>query len=199
MIDFLHNIQTYILQQYRQAAANPKLHRFLHQQGFTQEMIDNLVNLSLDAEQVLIRSHPFKIAVSQSLLAMHLSGLAVRKEREEIAIKALKLGASRRMLGDLLEISDNDYKRLKALAKVPAQHRNRPRAISIDIYNDLSNLHANLIRGYQRQGVEPHPLQILISMAEATDIELNQIYDSYFRNNRELFQSKDRRVGADAI
>lgn len=199
MMDILENIQMFILQQYRQAAANPKHHRFLQQQGFSRDMIDNLINLSLEAEQVLIRSHPFKVVVSQSLLAMHLSGLAIRKEREEIAIKALQLGASRRMLGDLLDISDNDYKRLKSLAKVPAQHRNRPRAISIDIYNDLSNLHANLVRGYQRQGIDPHPLRILISMAEATDIELNQIYDGYFRNNRELFIVKDRGTGADAI
>lgn len=187
MIDIDLSIQAFILQQFQFAAANKQHRRWLRRKGFTEQMIDHLAALSPDATQKLIRSEPFQVTVSASLLASSLAGLNQRAARDRLAIRALKLGASRRMLNDLLDLQDSEYKRLKEYANLEPQSRHRPKAISMHVLNDLSDIHANLIRCYKRVGVDKHPLSILITLSEVTDIELNQIYESYYRQNHELF------------
>jgi len=82
----------------------------------------------------------------------------------------------------------------KTVARVPKAERNRPQSLSLDTQDMLATIHNNLLNCYRRQGIEPHPLQLLIRMAETTDLELNRVYDGYYCKNYAAF-SVDTDVG----
>lgn len=107
-----------------------------------------------------------------------------------VDITALRLGASRRMLHELLGLSEAEYNRLKTMAGVPKAERNRPQSLSLDMQDMLATIHNNLFNCYRRQGSEPHPLQLLIRMAEATNLELNRVYDGYYCKNYAVFSGE---------
>ena len=188
--DYDENVQCYILQQMQRAAVNRHHHRWLHRYGFDTAMIRQLAQLPAETLQKLARSNPIQITTSQ-LFSDRLSRLTTQAETEQIAITALHLGASRRMLEDLLGMNEADYKRLKKAADLPAEERNRPHALSSDMQEFLAKIHGNLLASYRRQNRgEPSPLEILISMAQVSDIELNRIYESYYMKNTDLFRLK---------
>ena len=149
-------------------------------------MIAQLRRLTLDAQQILIRSSPFDVQLSD-VLKTQLGRLAARDEIDALVMTALRLGASRRMLHELLGLSDAEYNRLKTMAGVPKAERNRPQSLSLDTQDMLATIHNNLLNCYRRQGIEPHPLQLLIRMAETTDLELNRVYDGYYCKNYAAF------------
>ena len=193
MQDYDYHIQAYILQQYCAAAANTRHHRWLQRKGFSAGMIAQLRRLTLDAQQILIRSSPFDVQLSD-VLKTQLGRLAARDEIDALVMTALRLGASRRMLHELLGLSEAEYNHLKTMAGVPEAERNRPQSLSLDTQDMLATIHNNLLNCYRRQGIEPHPLQLLIRMAETTDLELNRVYDGYYCKNYAAF-SVDTDVG----
>lgn len=182
MQDYDYQIQAFILQQYCAAAANTRHHRWLQRNGFSAGMIAQLRRLTLDARQILIRSSPFEVRLSD-VLKTRLGHLTARDEMEALVMTALRLGASRRMLHELLGLSEAEYNRLKTMAGVPKAERNRPQSLSLDMQDMLATIHNNLLNCYRRRGSEPHPLQLLIRMAETTDLELNRVYDGYYCKN----------------
>ncbi|MFC0036579.1 STY4526/YPO1902 family pathogenicity island replication protein [Cardiobacterium valvarum] len=189
MQDYDYHIQAFILQQYCAAAANTRHHRWLQRKGFSVGMIAQLRRLTLDAQQILIRSSPFDVRLSD-ILKTQLGRLAARDEMDALVITALRLGASRRMLHELLGLSEAEYNRLKTMAGVPKAERNRPQSLSLDMQDMLATIHNNLFNCYRRQGSEPHPLQLLIRMAEATNLELNRVYDGYYCKNYAVFSGE---------
>ncbi|WP_298643544.1 STY4526/YPO1902 family pathogenicity island replication protein [uncultured Cardiobacterium sp.] len=197
MQDFDYQIQAFILQQYSAAAANPRHHRYLQRKGFSAGMIVQLRRLSLDARQILVRSSPFEVRLSD-VLKTRLGHLAARDEMEALVMTALRLGASRRMLHELLGLGEAEYNRLKTMAGVPKAERNRPQSLSLDMQDMLATIHNNLLNCYRRQGSEPHPLQLLIRMAETTNLELNRVYDGYYCKNYAGFSGDEDESGDDA-
>lgn len=188
--DYDENVQCYILQQFQRAAVNRHHHRWLHGYGFNAAMINQLARLPTETLLKLARSNPIRLSTSQ-LFSDQLSRLTTQAETEQLAMTALRLGASRRMLGDLLGINEAEYKRLKKMANLPAEERNRPHALSSNVQDFLAQIHGNLLASYRRQNRdEPHPLEILISMAQVSDIEINRIYEGYFLKNTDLFRQK---------
>lgn len=100
-----------------------------------------------------------------------------------------RYGFDAAMIRQLAQLAD--YKRLKKAADLPAEERNRPHALSSDMQEFLAKIHGNLLASYRRQNRgEPSPLEILISMAQVSDIELNRIYESYYLKNTDLFRLK---------
>ena len=188
--DFDENVQCYILQQMQRAAVNRHHHRWLYRYGFDAAMIRQLARLPAETLLKLARSTPIQITTSQ-LLSDRLSRLTTQVETEQMAITALHLSASRRMLEDMLGMNEADYKRLKQVANLPAEDRNRPHALSSNTQEFLAKIHGNLLASYRRQNrSDPQPLEILISMAQVSDIELNRIYESYYLKNTDLFRPK---------
>ena len=185
--DYDENVQCYILQQFQRAAVNRHHHRWLHGYGFNAAMINQLARLPTETLLKLARSNPIRLSTSQ----LFSDQLTTQAETEQLAMTALRLGASRRMLGDLLGMNEAEYKRLKKMANLPAEERNRPHALSSNAQDFLAQIHGNLLASYRRQNRgEPHPLEILISMAQVSDIEINRIYEGYFLKNTDLFRLK---------
>ena len=188
--DYDENVQCYILQQFQRAAVNRHHHRWLHAYGFNAAMINQLARLPTETLLKLARSNPIRLSTSQ-LFSDQLSRLTTQVETEQLAMTALRLGASRRMLGDLLGMNEAEYKRLKKMANLPAEERNRPHALSSNVQDFLAQSTATCLPRYRRQNRgEPHPLEILISMAQVSDIEINRIYEGYFLKNTDLFRLK---------
>ena len=124
--DYDENVQCYILQQMQRAAVNRHHHRWLHRYGFDTAMIRQLAQLPAETLQKLARSNPIQITTSQ-LFSDRLSRLTTQAETEQIAITALHLGASRRMLEDLLGMNEADYKPACPLKRHAGVSRKNPR------------------------------------------------------------------------
>lgn len=183
-------IQTALLTIFR-AAAVQRDDRFLKEKGFSKDMVERLQRLPPELMDAIARYRPFDIKISAGLLSAKLNNILNQTQREEQLIIAIKLGASRRCLADVANISDSEFSRLKTRAGVEKEIRSRPRALSPEKLDEIAKIHSNVALALTRLGESLDPLFILIRLSESVNLPVNQIYQSYYIESAELFSASN--------
>lgn len=188
MDDLEYSIQLQILIVFKTAAEKNHLN-FFKSRGLNQQTMENLKALPTSALMQLAHYSPFELHCPEALLNTRMQS-GIRKDKEKHLVrKAIQLGASRQCLQTFVVLNSKEYQRIREEVGY-APKRDKPMRLDDDLLVAISITHNNIKKQEHKLDEKFSALEILIKLSESHDIEINQLFNYYYKENIDLFDEE---------
>lgn len=158
-----------------------KGHPLPSQFGLSPQNIKDLSTMNMFEIHELAKSPFFEITINRGHLNQIIQKILDKRSKDEIINLAMQRGATRRIMKKYCSMSFKEFNGKRALLGMD-NRRSRPADLKLEDYENLAILH-NEFGQHSPINTRFDHLRTLVYLAERSNIELNRIYEYFYREN----------------